>query len=61
VTCSANNTSNQFVSRTSTNAVFVNAVRSMGMDSHISFTGSSTGACTAIYVEFRSWNQPKAL
>src|SRR5215207_5304029 len=44
--CSAQNTSNQFTSCSSSNAGFIAAVRSMGMDSHISFQGSAAGTCT---------------
>ena len=59
--CSANNTSNQSTSCSSTSAGFIAAVRSMGMDSHIAFEGSAAGTCTYVFVQNYSWNQPKAL
>jgi hypothetical protein len=59
--CSARDTGNEATSCTSTDIKYVEMVRSMGMDSHISFYSDTTGKCTYLRVEYYSWNQPKAL
>lgn len=59
--CAANDTSNNYVSCSSTNAAFIAAARSIGMDTQISFSADASGNCNYLYVEYYSWNQPKAL
>ncbi len=59
VYCSARDTSNKSLSCSTTDSKYVDAVRGMGIDSHISFGVDSTGKCNYLRVEYYSWNQPK--
>jgi len=61
MSCSARNAAGTAVSCYSSDAAFVAAARTLGIDEYISFSANSSGTCTSLYVEHYSYNQPKVL
>ena len=59
--CSARNAAGSSVSCYSTDAAFIDAARTLGIDEYLSFSANTSGYCTNLYVEHYSYNQPKVL